>query len=541
VPDMYAGKLLGEPMLPLARPAGRPLCLWTTRAAVVACRGRVCGSQQTKDPSITMERLTTGIPGLDTVLGGGLPASAVVVVGGPPGAGKTVLSVQVAFHQAALGRRALLLTTLSEPHEKLIRHTEGFAWFDPTRLGTQIQYLSLYDALQDGGASQALETVVEAARAQQADLLILDAFRGVRDLVADELALRRFIFELGGQLGVLGVTALLTGEYAREDIERYVEFTVADGIIHLNHGLVGPRQSRTIEVVKMRGSGFLGGLHTLHVDEHGISVYPRHPALARRIDYSMGSERLSSGVPALDAMLGGGFVAHSLNLIVGTPGVGKTLLGLQFLAEGARQGERGVMMSLDESGPHLEQKALHFKLTSAQQPFFDGEKLSILWEPAVETEVDVVASHLRDAIEGRGVKRLVLDAMANIEGALQPAQLNDYIMSLTNYLRGHGVTVLMINDMAELAGGVVSVGGFTFSATADNILLMRQAEVQGRLQLALAVVKMRDSAFDPGVRQYTIEQQGLRIGEPLRTDGDSVRPTARLRAILTEEPGSSGV
>jgi circadian clock protein KaiC len=123
-----------------------------------------------------------------------------------------------------------------------------------------------------------------------------------------------------------------------------------------------------------------------------------------------------------------------------------------------------------------------------------------------------------------------MDAMANIEGALEPTALTDYIMSVTNYLRGEGVTVMMINDMAELAGGVVSVGGFTFSATADNIVLMRQAEVQGRLQFTLAVVKMRDSAFDPVVRQYTIERRGLRIGDP-------VPP---VRSILTEEPGTPG-
>src|SRR5207244_901921 len=142
-----------------------------------------------------------------------------------------------------------------------------------------------------------------------------------------------------------------------------------------------------------------------------------------------------------------------------------------------------------------------FQLCDQDRPFFDGDRLRMLWEPAVETEVDIVASHLRDAIEGRGVRRVVLDAMANIEGALSPLQLSDYVMSLTNYLRGQGVTVLMINDMPELAGGIVSVGGFTFSATADNILLMRQAEIDGRLHLTLAVVKMRDSAFDPDVRR----------------------------------------
>ncbi|MBV9543418.1 MAG: circadian clock protein KaiC, partial [Chloroflexi bacterium] len=267
-----------------------------------------------------MERLTTGVPGLDLVLGGGLPATSVIFVGGPPGAGKTVLSEQIAFHRAAQGQNTLILTTLSEPHDKLIRHAEGFAWFDPARLGREIQFLSLYQALQDGGTREALETILRTCREQHTELLVLDAFRGMRELVGDELELRRFVFELGGQLATLGVTALVTGEYAREDVERYVEFTVADGILHLSHRLVAHRESRMFEVVKMRGTEFLGGLHTLHITGEGVAVYPRHSALARRTDYAMGTHRLSTGVPALDGMMGGGLVGHSLNLVVGKPG-----------------------------------------------------------------------------------------------------------------------------------------------------------------------------------------------------------------------------
>src|SRR4051794_797024 len=146
-----------------------------------------------------MERLKTGLPGLDTILGGGLPRGSLVFVGGPPGAGKTVMSEQIAFFQAALGRHALILTALSEAHEKLIRHADGFPWFDASRLGRQVHFLSLYDALQSGGSAQALETIVQTARQERVDVLVLDAFRGVRDLLGDELALRRFIFELGGQ------------------------------------------------------------------------------------------------------------------------------------------------------------------------------------------------------------------------------------------------------------------------------------------------------------------------------------------------------
>ena len=484
-----------------------------------------------------MERLTTGVPGLDLVLNGGLPVGAVVLVGGPPGAGKTILGEQIAFHRAALGRNTLILTTLSEPHDKLVRHAEGFSWFERGRLGRDIRFLSLHQAIQDGGARQALDTIVQVSREHQVELVVLDAFRGVRDLLGDELELRRFVFDLGQDLGALGVTTLLTGEYAREDVERYVEFTVADGILQLSHRLASHRQTRALEVVKLRGSSFLGGLHTLDITGEGVSVYPRHSALARRTAYAMGEQHVSTGVVELDGMLGGGLLRHSLNLIVGTPGVGKTLLALHFLAEGARRGERGVMLSLDESEAHLEQKARWSGLVNGKRAFFDGDRLRMLWEPAVETEPDIVAAHLREAVERRGVRRVVLDAMVNLEGALDPLRLSDFVISLTNYLRGHEVTVLMIYDMAELGGAPVSVGGFTYSATADNILLMRQVEVNNCLRLLVSVVKMRDSPFDPLVRCYTIEDGSLRIGDPLRNLKGSSSERARLHTVTTSEPG----
>jgi circadian clock protein KaiC len=479
-----------------------------------------------------MERLTTGIDGLDQVLGGGLPAGDLVMVGGPPGAGKTVLCEQIAFHRAAHGGRSLIFTTLSEPYEKLIRHARGFAWFDMAAVGSGVHFLSLYEPLDDGGTAQALEIVMAAVHEHAPDLVVLDAFRGVRDLIGDELALRRFVYELGGQLGALGITVLITGEYAREEVERYVEFTIADGILHLDHTLVAPVLRRTLDVVKMRGTAFLSGRHTLRIDGGGVEVYPRQAALAPHTAYAMGAARLSTGIADLDRMLGGGIVERSFNLLVGTPGVGKTVLALQFLAEGAWRGERGVMMSLDESGDHLEQKATAFGLNRDGQVFFDGDRLQMLWAPAVETEVDVLSARVRKAVEGRGVKRVVLDAMANLEGVLGPTQLNDFIISTMNSLRGQGITVLVINDLAALAGGVLNVGGFTFAATADNIVLMRQVEIDHRLHFTLAVIKLRDSVFDPEVRLYSIEPGvGLRLGEALRDYG------SRAPNILSQEPG----
>jgi circadian clock protein KaiC len=150
-----------------------------------------------------VERLDTGIPGLDSILHGGLPQGALFFVGGPPGSGKTLLSEQIAFRQAAKGGTCLIVTALSEPHEKLMRHAEQFPWFDWARVGREIEFLSLYQTVLEQGLSGALDLLVRTVHERGATMLMFDGFRGLRDFGGDELTVRKFIFELGGKLGLL--------------------------------------------------------------------------------------------------------------------------------------------------------------------------------------------------------------------------------------------------------------------------------------------------------------------------------------------------
>jgi circadian clock protein KaiC len=369
----------------------------------------------------------------------------------------------------------------------------------------------------------------------------LDAIRGLNELVDDPMAFRKFLFGLGGQLGVLGATGLITGEYDRAESDRQVEYTIVDGILSLQLELERRRHLRSLEVVKLRGANFLDGCHTVRIDADGVSVYPRHTAVARVTDYAMGDGRASSGIEGLDAMLGGGLIEHSLTLMVGTPGVGKTLLGLQFLADGARRGEPGLMATLDESPAHLEQKARRIGLDRGGTPFFNGTLLDTLWEPAVELDPDVLAARLRAAVEARPIRRVVLDAFANLEMILCPEELADYVVALTNYFRGRGVTSLLIRDIVEVAGSTVSIGGLTFAATADNILMLRHLEIDNQLERVVWVVKTRDSHFDPAVRRYSIADNGLVIGDRLQGVEGTLMGLARLRTTPgdgTREPAS---
>jgi circadian clock protein KaiC len=474
-----------------------------------------------------MDRLTTGIAGLDRVLSGGLPKGALVFIGGAPGTGKTLLCEQIAFHEAAAGRASLIVTALSEPHEKLIRHAEEFRWFDWARIGQEVEFLSLYQTVLDEGLRGAMDLIVRTTHERHASTLIFDGFRGLRDLAGDELAVRRFIFELGGKLGLLGATTLLVGEYARDEVERYPEFTIADSILCLSNDLVGVRHERRLEVVKLRGSGYLGGRHRFEITPDG-TVFPRQATLVPDADYRLGADRLPIGVAGLDAMIGGGLREHSVSLLLGTPGTGKTILALQFLAQGARHGERGVFVTFHESPSHLRDQAE--SLGIAGPDLFENGAVQILYESPIELNADRVAARVREVIAQGGVRRLAIDSLTNLEAELEPNTQSDYLIGLTTYLRMQEVTTLMLKEIPELAGGPLTLAGMTVSVTVDNILLLRHVELDGQLERIVTVIKIRDSDFDARVHRYRIDAGGLVLGEPLAGVEGILIGLARLRS-----------
>jgi circadian clock protein KaiC len=475
-----------------------------------------------------VERLTTGVAGLDLIVGGGLPEGSLLFLGGPPGAGKTLLSEQIAFHQASQGRSSLIVTALSEPHDKMIRHAESFRWFEWSRIGREVEFLSLYQTIQDEGLSGAMDLIVRTVHERHVSLLVFDGFRGLRDVGGEELSVRRFVFELGGKLGLLGATCLLVGEYDRNELELYPELAIADGILMLANDLVGVSHQRWLEVVKLRGTDVLGGRHRFDIGEAGITVFPRQASLMREAIYTMGDTRLAIGVPGLDAMIGGGLRAHSVSLLLGTPGTGKTLLALQFLAQGARQGERALFLTFHESPAHLRAQAEGLGLVEPE--LFDRGALQIIHEVPVELNADRVAARIREEVSRGGVRRLAVDSLTNFEYALDPAFQADYLTAFTTYLRGQGLTTLLVKEIAELAGAPLTLAGLTVSVTVDNILLLRHVELDGQLERVVSVIKIRDSDFDPAVRRYRIGSDGLVIGEPLRGVEGVLLGLARLRS-----------
>src|SRR5918993_3960740 len=299
-------------------------------------------------------RLETGVPGLDAVLGGGIPVGRTCMVAGAPGVGKTTLGNQLAFHHAATGGRTLVATLLAETHDLMLANLRGFRFFDPTLVGDRVHYLNLFDALVEEGLDGVVASIRRVVRDAGASLLVIDGVAAIEDVASSPIALRRFAQQLQAQAAVLSATTVLLTGHDREELG--VLGAHFDGVLVLANERKDARHVRYLEVLKLRGGQHVTGTHEFAISGNGLTVFPRLESAtgAYRPPEAL-EERsgLGTGVPGLDAMLGGGLLPLSSTLVMGTPGAGKTLLGLSFLMEGANRGDRGLIAGFHETEPDL--------------------------------------------------------------------------------------------------------------------------------------------------------------------------------------------
>jgi circadian clock protein KaiC len=486
----------------------------------------------------SLERFDTGVPNLDLVLGGGLLRGTIVMVVGPPGSGKTILAQQIAFRAAARREAVLYFTGYSETHDKLLAHNRSLDYFAPEAIGAEVQMGSLPDLLAQG-PDEAKTAVIDTARKQHASLVVLDGFRSIRGFLPDDQAAAEFLYSLGARLALLGATLLVLVEGDATDRIRDPEQSVCDVIVSLHRVVRGGGHRREIEVLKVRGAAPLAGLHPITIDARGLTVYPRLESVVPPDAGQWSPARAKFGIPETDALIGGGLNVGTSTLAAGTPGLGKTLLGLHFLAEGARQGQRGLFAGFTESTAQLRAKAQHFgiDLEAAER----AGTIELLMVPPHDLDADLVAWLIRQHIEVHHIERLVIDSAAELQGGLtSPERAAMFMASLAAYLRSKSVTTYITVDVPTIVGPELSFAGNPLLAFAENLLLLRYAELEGQLVRVFAVLKMRFSDFDRALRIYTIEQDlGIRIAGPApRAEGlltGLARPLiAETRKLLDE-------
>ena len=453
---------------------------------------------------------STGDRRFDEILGGGIPAQSVVVVAGAPGAGKTVLTLQLLFRAAREGKTCLYVTTLSEPAIKLIRYMQFFEFFDADLLDRRIVLADIGAAVRDSPerAMAELERLVEQ---HEPNMIAIDSFKAVAELMPDSRVARAFAYDLATRTATWGATAFLLGEYSAEEAVSRAEFAVADGVIQLASQRRELTSLRELEVLKLRGMSYISGRHFFDIDQHGFLVYPRVKAPDTVSDGlpRFPIARLSTGVAGLDALLGGGIPRLSNTVVEGATGTGKTLLSLQYLMAGAQKGERGTLFTLEETPDQLRAAAVSvgWDLTALERKGL----ISISYASPVELSTDRYLQTARDHVQQGKVTRAVFDSLTSMSLSVSSERrFKELVYSVGKHLREAGVTLLMTIEADQLLG-VEHAPGRGVSFIADNVIRLRYLETGGRLERGISVLKARGVKHQSDVRRFTIGKGGLRV------------------------------
>lgn len=453
--------------------------------------------------------LTTNAPQLDLILGGGIAARSLMLISGQSGAGKTVLASQIAFSAARNGDRVLFVTAFSEPHSKLISNLQQFSFFDQNLIGERIKLLNIQPQLA-ASVAEAGETIVREARAHAAGLVVLDGFQGISITSRDPFAGHQFLYDLNAKLSLLDITAIITYSPAGNDDANQPELSAVDGILMLTQELIGEHTVRLLQIVKQRGSVPLLGQHSFEITNDGLLCYPQHESISVDDDVSVGNERRAFGIPALDALLNGGLNTGTNTVVAGATGVGKTLLGLHYLMQGVERGEAGLLIGFGETPRQLIAKGQQFGFDL--QAAIDRGLLSVQHYSPIKLNVDHVAQRLRAIAETGTLRRVVIDGLNDLELPLRnTSRAHDFFAALITFVRSQQITSCMTLEIDSLIGHELSLVGRTFSGLADNLVLLRRDERDGRNANFLAVIKTRFSSHDQQFHRYTITPIGIRI------------------------------
>ena len=469
------------------------------------------------------DRASTGVPGLDDVLGGGLPRKHVYLVEGDPGSGKTTLGLHFLLEGVRLDERGLYVT-LSETGTELRTVAASHGW--------DLQGIELFELVSSEGLSPDLEqsilhpsqvelgetvrgviAVVERLKPQR---VVFDSLSEMRLLAQDPLRYRRQVLALKKFFSDQGCTVLLLDDRSNRDTDQQLH-SIAHGVINLEQMVdqYGPERRR-LRVMKMRGIKFRGGEHDFVLDTGGLSVFPRLVAAEHRVETD--HKMLGTGVPKLDELMGGGLPGGSNTLFSGPSGVGKTTTAISCTLSALKRGDSAVYYLFDEGLSTLVVRARALGMDI--EPYLASGKLRIVALDPAEVSPGEFAHMVRHAVEDDGAKVVVIDSL---NAYLQAMPGSKYLMlqmhELLTYLNHRNVVTILILAQHGVLGDISSEVDMSYLA--DAILLFRFFEARGRLLKAVSMVKSRTSQHEQTIREFRMGAQGLEVGDEL-TDFEGV-------------------
>jgi circadian clock protein KaiC len=459
-------------------------------------------------------RITSGHVRVDEVFGGGLPANSVTILAGLPGSGKTLLAQQYVFANATPDTPAVYLTTVSEPLDKVIRYGQELDFFDIDAVETAVFYADAGAVLGDEGLAGFLTTVTDLIETRAPAMIVIDSFKALRSYAADDGEFRRFLNDLSSRLSAQPLTSLWLGEYTDTEIGESAEFAVADAIVRLGTNVMAERRMRVLTVLKLRGSGFLSGQHAYRLSSRGLDLFPRLADAGEGTVYRLDENRVSTGIAALDPLIGGGYYPGGSALITGPPGVGKTIAALHFLRAGLQQGERGLFAAMQENPTQLSRTAASFGWD------LDHPDIDIVHHVPVDLYVDEWIYEILDRLTRNKISRLVIDSLGDLQKAApDPRRFQEMFYSFIQRCSRLNVTVVMTLEAADLFD-TTRLSDNGVSHLSDNVMLLQYLRGDSQIKKAMTILKARASRHDPAVRQYTITDAGFTLGDAFAAGQD---------------------
>lgn len=463
------------------------------------------------------ERASTGIPGLDDVLGGGLPVNHLYLVEGNPGAGKTTLGLQFLRQGAQKGEKGLYVTlsetateleTVAASHGWTLDGIEVFELVSSEGLGPDAEQSILHPSEVELG--ETVNGVMSAVERLQPARVVFDSLSEMRLLAQNPLRYRRQVLALKKFFAERNVTVLMLDDRSARDTDLQLH-SIAHGVVNLEQAVdqYGPERRR-LRVTKMRGIRFRGGEHDFILDTGGIEVFPRLVAAEHRVvtEFRVGS----TGVPKLDALMGGGLAYGSNTLFVGPSGVGKTTTALACTLAALKRGDTAVYYLFDEGLSTMIVRARALGLDV--QPYIDDGRLEIVPLDPAEVSPGEFAHMVRAAVEERGALTVVIDSLnAYLQAMPGSKHLMLQMHELLTYLNHrHMLTILILGQHGLLGEMRAEVD---MSYLSDAILLFRFFEARGHLLKAVSMVKSRTNAHEQTIREFRMRSEGLEVGQEL--------------------------
>jgi len=462
----------------------------------------------------SLPKTPSGTPGFDGVLAGGVPAGQTTVVFGGPGSGKTIVALQF----LAAGGSGLYVG-FEEAEDQLRRNAEALgidlsdvSVLDLSPTGEQFFADDSYTVFptEEVDGEELLGQIGSRLRESDADRLVIDPLSELRALLPDDFQFRRKVAALFSALTERNITTLCTAQLGDRPAEDDLQF-LANTVVELRK----TTDRRTLEVTKYRGSDFASGYHTLRIHAgRGAVVYPKLVPGDYHEDYER--TQLPSDVPNLDDLLSGGIPRGSVTVISGPSGVGKTTTASLFLQAAAKRGERAIGYLFEELRADYLYRSEQLGLDV--RSLVDEGTLEIEEVEALKRSPDEFATHVREAVEERDIEFVMLDGVTGYRQGLRgddsDGALTRELHALCRYLKRVGVTVVLLEEVSYVTGEF-SPTEHHISYLADNIIFLRYLEVDGRLEKAIGVLKMRYGDFDNSLRELRISSDGLTIGGPL--------------------------